>query len=114
MFDVILERKKSVLANRNKKLRKSKNGIFSTGPWLCSKIRNFLIVFIPGKMGQENWFDVILERKKGFLTIKKNYRNRKIWIFADGLVHGFSQKFKIFPLFLFRAKWPKKTCLTSF
>ena len=71
MFDVILERKKSVLANRNKKLRKSKNGIFSTGPWLCSKIRNFLIVFIPGKMGQENWFDVILERKKGFLTIKK-------------------------------------------
>ena len=44
-------------------------------------------------MGQENWFDFILERKKGFLTIKKNYRNRKIGIFADGLVHGFSQKF---------------------
>ena len=47
-------------------------------------------------------FDDILERKQAFLDYKKQkVKKVKIGIFPKGLVHGFGQKFKNFPVFYF-------------
>ena len=53
-----------------------------------------LHVFVFGKIGQENVFDDIQERKHKLVqTIKKrSLKRRKIGIFPKGLVQGFSQK----------------------
>ena len=106
--------KKAFLANKNKKLRKSKKWDFFHWSMVVVKNSKFSYCFYSRQNGQRKLVWRYSRKKKGFLDYKKNYRNRKIGIFAEGLVHGFSQKFKIFPLFLFRAKWPKKMCLTLF
>ena len=53
-----------------------------------------LHVFVFGKIGQENVFDDIQERKNKLVqTIKKrSLKRQKIGIFPKGLVQGFSQK----------------------
>ena len=59
-------------------------------------------LFIFGKIREENVFDDILERKKAFLDYKnRKLKKSKIGIFPKGLVHGFIQKFEIFPPFYF-------------
>ena len=80
VFYGILERKKAVLGNKNKKFKKSKNGHFSrkVNPLFCSKIGNFSILFFLGNIGQENEFYDILERKNAFLDRKnKKYKKSK-------------------------------------
>ena len=48
-------------------------------------------------------FDIILERKKRFKTIKnRKFKSRRIRIFPKELVHGFGQKFEFFPPFFLR------------
>ena len=59
-------------------------------------------LFLFGKIGLQHVFDDILERKKGFLTIKnRKLKQSKIGIFPKGLVHGFGHKFENFPAFFF-------------
>ena len=41
VFYYILERKEAFLGYKNKKLKKSKNGHFSKGPWFWSKNGHF-------------------------------------------------------------------------
>ena len=52
----------------------------------------FFHFFIWEKIGQENTFHDILERKNAFLE----YKNKRL--------NGCGPKFKIFPIFLFQAK----------
>ena len=76
MFYDILERKKTFLGYKNKKLKKSKNLDFSNGlasPWFWSKIGYFSIFFL-GNLGQENMFYVLLEQKSAF----SGYKNKKL------------------------------------
>ena len=62
-----------------------------------------LIFFFLGKLGKENVFYDILQRKKAFLRYKNNkFKRRKMDIFANGLTHGFGPKMAIFQL-LFKA-----------
>ena len=73
VFYDILERKNAFLGYKNKKFKKSKNSHFSKvfhdlGP----KMSIFQIFFLR-KIGQENVFHDILERKKAFL----GYKNKK-------------------------------------
>ena len=67
-----LERKKAFLHSKITKLKNLKVWYFSkgVGPWFWSKTLNFLHLFFLRKLGQENVFDDILERKKGFKTTK--------------------------------------------
>ena len=76
----ILERKNSFLGNKNKKLKKWKNGHFSKGikSWFCSKFGHFSNFFFFDNIGQENVFYDILERKDAFLFTKnKNLKKSK-------------------------------------
>ena len=68
VFYDILERKNAFLGQKNKKFKKSKNWHFSKGvnPWLWSKNGHFSNFFFLGKIGQENVFYDILERKNAF------------------------------------------------
>ena len=67
MFDNTQERKRAFLYYKNKELNKSKNWDFFKGlvHGFGQKVENFL--FLLGKIGQENVFDDIVERKKSFL-----------------------------------------------
>ena len=57
----------------------------------------FLHVFFLSKIGQENLFYNILERKNVFLAHKKkSSKGRKIDILPKGLTHGFGPKMAIF------------------
>ena len=73
MFDDILERRKTFLDSKIRKLKKSQNQDISKGvsPWFWLKIGNFSIFLFFGKIRQENVFDDILESKKAFLDHKK-------------------------------------------
>ena len=66
VFYDILQRKNAFLGYKNKKFKKSKNCHFSKGvnPWFWSKNDHFFNFFFLGKIGQENVFYDILERKK--------------------------------------------------
>ena len=68
VFVDILERKKAFLDPKITKLKKSKIWYFSKGvsPWFFVKNLTVFHVFIFGKISQQNVFDIILERKKGF------------------------------------------------
>ena len=70
VFD-ILELKNAFLGYK-KRLKKSKNCHFSKGvnPWFWSKNDHFSNFFFLGKIGQENVFDHILQRKNAFLCSK--------------------------------------------
>ena len=67
-------------------------------PWFRSKIGNFSIFFIFGKLGQEIVFYGILERKNALLDYNnRKFKKSKNWdFFFKGLVHGFGQKLAIF------------------
>ena len=68
LFENVLARKKAFSDYKNKRLKKWKDWDFSkrVNPWFWSKIGNFSIFFNIGKIGQENVFKTVLERKKAF------------------------------------------------
>ena len=72
VFYDILERKNGFLGYKNKKFKKSKNCHFSKGvnPWFLDKNGYFCNFFFLGKIGHENVFYDILERKNAFLGYK--------------------------------------------
>ena len=85
VFYDILQRKKSFLAYKNKKFKKSKNWRFSQGvnPWFWSKNGYFSKLFFLGNIGQENVFYDILELKTAFLGYKnKKFKKSKNWHFS--------------------------------
>ena len=84
---------------KNKKLKKSKIGIFPRGQsMVLVKSVKFGHVFIFRQISQKKEFNIILEQKNAFKTIKKrSLKNRRIGIFSKGLVHGFDQKCEIWP-----------------
>ena len=60
----------------------------------------FFQLFFLGNIGQENVFYNILERKNAFLSYKnKQFKSRKIDIFAKRLTHGFGPKMSNFQTF---------------
>ena len=62
------------------------------------------------KIDREKLFAEVLEKKKPLKTIKTSlYERRKIRIFPNGLLHGFSKKFKIFLTLIFMQKRPRKS-----
>ena len=94
-----LRPKNAFLGFKNKKFKKSKNCYFSKGvnPWFWSKNDHFCNFFLLGKIGQENVFDDILERKNAFLGYKnKKFKKLKNCLFPKGLTHGFGQKMTFF------------------
>ena len=110
VFYDIVERKNAFLSYKNKKFKQSKNWHFPKGvnPWFWSKNGHFSNFFFLGKIGQENVFYDILERKNAFLSYKnKKFKSRKIVIFPKGLTHGFGPKMAIFRTF-FLAKISQK------
>ena len=87
VFYDILERKNAFLGYKNKKLKKSKNWHFSKGvnPWFWYKNGHFSNFFFLGKVGQENVFYDILERKNDFLGYKdKKFKKYKLTFFQRG------------------------------
>ena len=82
VFYYILARKNPFLGYKNKKFKKSKNCHFSKrdNPWFRSKNGHFFNFFFLGKIGQENVFYDILERKNVFLGYKnKTLKKWKNW-----------------------------------
>ena len=85
-------------------MKKLKIGIFpkGLGPWFWSKIGIFFIFFILGKIGEENVFHYIPERKDAFLEAKsEKFKKSKNWDFSKGVSHGFGPKLTVFPSFYF-------------
>ena len=65
----------------------------------------FFKLFFSGKIGQENVFSDILQRKNAFLGYKnKKSKSSKINIFPKGLTHGFGPKMAISLKFFFLGK----------
>ena len=88
VFYDILERKNGLLGYKKKKLKKSKNCLFSKGvnPWFWSKNGHFSNFFLLGKIDQENVFYDILERKNAFLAYKnKKFKKSENWHFSKGV-----------------------------
>ena len=86
-FTIFQNEKNAFLGDKNKKFKKSKNCLFSKGinPWFWSKNGIFSTSFFLGKIGQENVFYDILERKNTFLGIKtRSLKSRKIPFFPKG------------------------------
>ena len=95
VFYDILERKNTFLGYRNKKFKKSKNCHFSKGlnPWFLNKNVRFWNFFFYFKIGQENVFDHILERKNAFLGSKnQKIKKSKNWRFSKGVNPWFWSK----------------------
>ena len=70
----------------------------------------FFHVLVVSKIDREKLFAEVLEKKKPLKTIKKGvYEKLKIRIFANGLVHGFSQIFKISLTLIFMQNRPRKS-----
>ena len=87
VFYDILEGKNAFLGYKNKKFKKSKNWLFSKGvnPWFWSQSGHFSNFFFLDKIGQENVFYVILERKNTFLGFKnKKFKKSKNCHFSKG------------------------------
>ena len=69
----------------------------------------FFHLFFLGKIGQENVFYDILERKNAFVGYKnKKLKKSRNWRFSKGVLpkpwvktHGFGPKIAIFPTFIF-------------
>ena len=107
VFYDILEGKNAFLGYKNKKFKKSKNWHFSKGvnPWFWSKNGHFFNFFFLGKIGQENVFNDILERKNAFLGYKNKTLNKsKNCYFSKGLSHDFWTKMAIFAATFFFGK----------
>ena len=85
VFYDILERKNPFLGYKNKKFKRSKNCHFAkeVNPWFLVKNGHFCNFFFLIKIGQENVFYDILERKKPFLGYKKkNFKKLKNFDFS--------------------------------
>ena len=96
--------KNGFLGNKNIKFKKSKNWCFSKGvnPSFLDKNGLCCNFFFLGKIGEENVFYYILERKNAFLGCKKRRsKSRKIAIFPKRLTHCFGPKMAIFPTSFF-------------
>ena len=105
VFQDILERKKRPFdTKKTTSQKKSKNWDFSKRDslWSWSKKGNCSILFIFGKIGQENVFHDILQRKTSFKDIKNsNLRKSKNWDFSKGVSQWFWLKISNSSIFLF-------------
>ena len=117
VFYNILEQKNAFLGYKNKKLKKSKNWHFSKGvnPSFWSKIRHLSNVDFLNKIGHENVFYDILERKNAFLGYKnKQFPKSKNWYFSKKVNPWFWSKTGHFSnRFFFRQYRPGK-CLLGY
>ena len=107
VFYDILERKNAFLSYKKKKFKKAKNWHFSKGvnPWVWSKNGRFSKFVFLGKIGQENVFYDILERKNAFLSDKnKNFKKAKNWHFSKGVNPWVLSKNGHFSKFVFLGK----------
>ena len=75
---------------------------------LVKKLKFFHILCL-SKIDREKVFGDVLDKRKPLKTIKTSvYEKRIIRIFANGLVHGFRQKFKISLTLIFMQKRLRK------
>ena len=88
VFYDIVERKNAFLGYKNNKFKKSKNWDFSKEVNLSfwSKNGHFFNYFFLGKIGQQNVFYDILERKNAYLGYKINKfkKSKKLRFFQRG------------------------------
>ena len=113
-FMIFQNEKKTLLGNKNNKLKKSKNLHFSKGfnPWFCSKIGRYCIFFFQAIQARQMCFMIFQNEKTHFQLIKKrSTKSRKIDIVPKGLTHGFAQKLAILPCFFFKQYRPGKLVL---
>ena len=86
MFDDILETKKAFLDYKKQKVKKVKNWDFFKGSMVLVKNLKIFQFFIFGKIGKQNVFDDILERKKAFLDYKKHeVKKVENWDLSNGV-----------------------------
>ena len=114
VFYDIVERKNAFLSYKNKKLKQSKNWHFSKGVnrWFWSKNGHFSNFFFLGKIGQENVFYDILERKNAFLSYKnKKFIKSKNCHFSKGVNPWFWSKNGHFLNFFFSQNQSEKCLL---
>ena len=107
VFQDILKRKNAFLGYKNNKFRKSKNCHFfkEVDPWFWSKNDHFSNFFFFGKIGHENVFYDIVERKNAFLGDKnKKFKKSNNCIILKGLIHGFWTKMTFFGTSVFYGK----------
>ena len=108
-FD-ILDRRKSSLDLKSEVLTKSKKiAILQRGYSMVfvKKSTFFWYVFFSQKSQKERFFD-ILDRKGYFLDLKSEVlKSRKNRHFANGLVHGISQKIDLFLICSFEQRKPE-------
>ena len=115
-YDILFYEKKPFQALKTRSSKRRKIDIFPKGltygfnPKIAISPTFFL-----GKIGQENVFYEIVERKNTFLGQKtRTSKRRKIDIFPRGLTHGFGPKSPIFPSFFLSAIQHRKLFLTIF
>ena len=107
LFHGTLQRKKSFLDYKHKKLKKSKKWKFSKGfsPWFCQKLLIFPFLYFKRNRSRKCVSRYSRNKKRGAKTInRRSLKIRKIGIFLTGLVRYFGQKLAIFFVFLFKAK----------
>ena len=76
---------------------------------LVKKLKFFRLLYL-SKIDREKLLGDVLDKKKPLETIKTSvYEKRKIRIFANGIVHGFGQKFKISLTLTFTQNGPRKS-----
>ena len=111
VFYDILEGKNAFLGYKKKTLKKSKNCYFSKGVNASFLDKNVLSCnfFLSGKIGQENVFYYILERKKPFLgSKKKKFKKSKNCCFCKGVNPWVWSKNGHFSNFFFLGKRDKE------
>ena len=104
VFYYILERKNAFLGSKKRSLKSQKISIFLKGliHGFCTKMSFFGISFFYGKIGQENVFDHIVERKNAFLGSKnQKIRKSKNCHFSKGVNPCFWFKNDRFSTFFF-------------
>ena len=90
--------------------------IFQTGLWMVLvKNWQFFLFLILGKIGQENFFYDVLERKNAFPGIKnKKFKKSRKWKVSKGVSPWFWSKIVNFFLLLFHVKTAGKMRFTIF
>ena len=118
MFNHILKPTNAFLGYKNKKFKNSKNCHFSQGvnTWFWSNNGHFSNFFLLGKIGQENVFYDILERKNAFVGYKnKKFKKTKNCYYFKGVNPWFwSKNGLFFNVFFFRQYRPGIICFTIF
>ena len=81
---------------------------------LVKKLKFFHLLCL-SKIDREKLFGDVVDKRKPSKTIKTSvYHYCKIRIFANGLVHGFGQKFEISSTLNFMQNRPEKKYLGTF